>query len=176
MKKEPSEKKVNIKIRGNTLLLLFALTFLFFAASAQNAIPVSGGNASGEAGYLSYSVGQAFYTTVTGTGGFVTEGIQQPYDISVVSGIRGVANISLELSAYPNPAADYLILNTSDAASKGIRNLEYRLYDLNSRLLYAASITGVQTTVEMGHLEPSMYFIKIISDKLEIKSFKIIKK
>lgn len=176
MKNKPSKRKVIIKFCSKEMLLFSALILMFSVASAQEAIPVSGGNASGETGFLSYSVGQAFYTTVSGTGGFVTEGIQQPYEISAVTGTTEVAAISLELSAYPNPSADYLILNTGDAVMQGIQKLEYRLYDMSSRLLEASAISSDQTSVAMGHLQPSVYFIKIIGDNLEIKTFKIIKK
>lgn len=173
MKKKQLNKNAIIKICSKEKLLLFALALLFSAASAQHAIPVSGGNASGEAGFLSYSVGQVFYTTLSGAGGFIAEGIQQPYEITAVTGNHTLAN--LELSAYPNPAADHLILATGTAALNGFQNLEYRLYDMNSRLLKSSEIVGDRTTVTMRHLKPSMYFIRIIADNMEIKTFKVVK-
>lgn len=47
------------------LLLGLGLTRL----QAQEAIPASGGNATGNGGSASYSVGQVVYTTNTGTNG-----------------------------------------------------------------------------------------------------------
>lgn len=43
---------------------------------AQNAVVPSGGNASGSGGNSSYSVGQVFFTTISGGGGSVGQGIQ----------------------------------------------------------------------------------------------------
>lgn len=72
------------------LNLLKLCTLLFFGIGllgvyAQETIAVTGGNASGSGGTTSYSVGQMFYHTNTGTDGSVIEGIQIPYEISVVN-------------------------------------------------------------------------------------------
>ena len=64
------------------LLLVIGLTRL----QAQETIPAIGGNASGSGGSVSYSVGQAVYTTNTGTNGSVPQGVQQPFEISVETG------------------------------------------------------------------------------------------
>ena len=55
---------------------------------AQEVIPTSGGTASGSGGSASYTIGQMIYTTNNGVNGSVSQGIQQPYEISVVSGIE----------------------------------------------------------------------------------------
>lgn len=176
MKNKPHEKKRKFKVNWKEALLLPVIVFLFTAASAQEAIPASGGNASGEAGSLSYSVGQAVYTTATGAEGIVAQGVQQSYEISSVTGTNKVEGISLEVSAYPNPAVDYLILNTAAASIKGNHKLEYRMYDMQSRLLQTEKLISNETIIAMGHLMPSVYFVKIINQDQEIKSFKIIKK
>lgn len=77
---------------------------------AQDAVPMSGGNASGSGGSACYSVGLVVYTTNTGTNGSVAQGVQQPFEISVVSGIEDAKEITLQYSVYPNPATNYLIL------------------------------------------------------------------
>ena len=74
------------------LLGLGGLTSL----QAQEAIPATGGEASGSGGSASYTVGQVVYTTNVGTNGnSVAEGVQQPYEISVVTGIPEAKDISL---------------------------------------------------------------------------------
>lgn len=65
------------------IILAMALTEL----KAQEAIPASGGNATGSGGSVSYSVGQVEYSSNTGSGGSVAAGVQQPYEISVVTGL-----------------------------------------------------------------------------------------
>jgi hypothetical protein len=166
------------KMKGSYLkaLLLPLFSFIVLSASSQVAIPVSGGNASGSNGSLSYSIGQAIYQVFDSSSGYLSQGVQQPYEIVLVTGTRDLPGIRLEVSAYPNPAVDYLILNTGASGIDEFRNLEYRLSDMNGRLLHSQVINDHQTTIAMGHLVPAMYFVKVISENQEIKTFKIIKK
>ncbi|MEN8230679.1 MAG: T9SS C-terminal target domain-containing protein, partial [Bacteroidota bacterium] len=93
-----------------TILLGFGLTGL----QAQEAIPATGGNASGSGGSVSYTVGQVTYQTHSGTSGSIAEGVQQPYEIWVVTDIEEAAGINLSVNAYPNPVTDHLILTVED--------------------------------------------------------------
>ena len=140
---------------------------------AQESVNATGGNASGSGGSASYSVGQVVYTTNTGTTGTVVEGVQQPYEISVVTGIEEAKGINLTITAYPNPITDYLTLEVKDFE---LSNLDFQLYDMQGKLLQNEKITGNQTSIPMNNLVPSTYFLKVIQYDKEIKSFKIIKK
>ena len=69
---------------------LLSVTIVLFTtgltvATAQESVSASGGEASGSGGSVSYSVGQLFYRIHTGTTGSVAEGVQQPYEISVIT-------------------------------------------------------------------------------------------
>lgn len=85
------------------LLLGLGLTGL----QAQTSVNATDGDVSGSGGSVSYSVGQVVYTTHTGTSGSVAEGVQQPYEISVVTGLEEAQSINLSVTAYPNPTTDY---------------------------------------------------------------------
>ena len=102
-------------------LLGLGLTGLY----AQEAIPASGGDATGSGGSVSYSYGQVVYFTNTGTNGSVIEGVQQPYEISIVTGIQQASDIKLFCTVYPNPATDLLTLEVEIADNE---NLFYQLY------------------------------------------------
>lgn len=91
------------------ILITFCLFGYGTILLSQNAIPATGGNASGSGGSVSYSVGQVTYLINTGTSGSVAQGVQQPYEISVVTGIEEASGIELEFSVYPNPASDFAI-------------------------------------------------------------------
>lgn len=158
-------KKVKLSV---ILLLGLGLTGL----QAQEAIPASGGNASGSGGAVSYSVGQLVYTTNTGTSGFVAQGVQQPYEILVATGIEEVKGITLQCSAYPNPATDYVKLKVENYETE---NLTYRLYDINGKLLESKKVDGSETSINMETLVPATYFLKVIDNNKEVKTFKIIK-
>ncbi len=160
-------KHKNLKL---CTILLFGLGLT--GLQAQESVNATGGNASGNGGSASWSVGQAAYQTHTGTNGSVAEGVQQPYEISVVTGIEEANGINLSFSAYPNPVTDYLTLKIKDFE---LSALTFRLYDMNGKLLRSEKITGSLTSISMGNLLPATYFVKIIQGNLEIKTFKIIK-
>lgn len=154
------------------LVLTALIVFAGLPILAQEAIPASGGNASGTGGSVSYSVGQVVYTTNTGTNGSVAQGVQQPYEISVVVEIEQAKDINLICSAYPNPATDFLTLEVEIAANE---KLFFQLYDMMGKLLVSKRLIDIRTTIPMTNLAPATYFLKITDNQKVIKTFKIIK-
>jgi len=150
------------------LLLGLGLTGL----KAQVAIPSSGGNASGSGGSVSYSVGQVVYTSGTGTNGSVAQGVQQPYEISVETGLEVAKGITLQCSAYPNPATNFVKLMVENYT---FEKLTCQLYDMNGKLLKNKKVEGNETSIDMSNLAIATYFLKVTQSNIEIKTFKIIK-
>ncbi len=160
-----------IKNRNSGILLwVFQVISLASVLSQQTVLP-TGGNSIGPGGIVHFSVGQVFYTTNSGVNGSVAQGVQQPYEISVKTGIDN-SKIQLYISAYPNPSTDYLILKIEDLT---LDKLKYLLFDINGRLLQSEIITDRITNIKMVNYQPSSYILKISQDQREIKSFKIIK-
>jgi hypothetical protein len=139
---------------------------------AQTAFPASGSNASGSGGTSSYSVGQIVYTTNTGTNGSVAQGVQQPFEITVITGIESAKDISLEMVVYPNPAQDFIKLTIKNYE---VQNLNYRLYDINGKLIKENKVEGNETSISMQDCLPSTYLLKVLQGNKEIKTFKVIK-
>ncbi len=159
------------KLKLSTLLLLG----LGLIGQAQETVPATGGNASGSGGSASYSIGQMVYTTNTGTNGSVAQGVQQPYEISVITGIEEAKGISLNCSAYPNPTIEFITLKVDASATLSIQLLSYQLYDISGKLLENKKIEGNETSIVMSNLVPASYFVKVIQGNKEVKTFKIIK-
>jgi len=157
-------------------LLKFCALLLFVLGvnglQAQEAIIASGGNATGSGGSVSYSVGQVCYKTITGDNGSVNQGVQQPYEISVVSGIAQAKHINIKCIAYPNPTTDKLTLSVDDFE---LANLSYKLYDMSGRLLQTKKINSNKTSINMSKLLHASYFVKVLKENTEVKTFKIIK-
>ena len=151
------------------ILLCIGIT----TAKAQQSINTSGGNAAGTGGTVSYSVGQMNHTTNTGTSGSASAGVQQPFEISTVTGLVDSKALNIQLSAFPNPTFDNLILKVESTATK---SLSYQLFDLNGKLLTAQKLDGGETKVAMNQYAAATYFLKIIENSNSIKTFKIIKK
>ncbi len=159
-------------MKKRTIILTMLLFAVVIITKAQEAIPATGGEANGSGGSVSYTVGQVVYTTGTGTNGSVTEGVQQPYEISVVTEIEEAKGINLSVSVYPNPATDYLTVKVENYKTA---NLLYQVFDINGKLLQTVKATGQETKIETSNLVPSNYFVKVLNNKKEIKVFKIIK-
>jgi hypothetical protein len=155
------------KVKLSVLLLGLGLT-----AHAQHAITTTGANASSSGGSISYSVGQIVYKTNSGSLGSVAQGVQQPYEISVVSGLEEAQGINLVISAYPNPATDYVILKVENYKTK---NLTYQLYDISGKLLLIQKVTSAETPILMETHANGSYYLKVSNNKSELKTIKIIK-
>ena len=155
---------------------ILAAIFLFVLGislvKAQSTISASGNNGSGIGGTVSYTVGQVVYTTINGSNGKITQGVQQPYEISVVTGIEGAKDITLEFLVYPNPATDYIKLKIKNFE---IENLSYQLYDISGAKLKTDILNSNENTISMQDVRASTYFLKVLQGRREIKTFKIIK-
>ena len=154
------------KIKLSVLLLGIGIT-----AQAQQATTATGGNASGSGGTVAYSVGQIVYTTHTGATGSVAQGVQQPYEISIVLGIDNHST-NLGLSAYPNPTTNFLTLNVGNAE---LSTLNFQLYDILGKLIESRKIISSSETIAIENLPTATYFLKVTNNNNEVKTFKIIK-
>lgn len=152
--------------------IIIILIFSFCSVEAQQAISTSGNEANGSGGKASYSIGQIVYTSNTGSNGSVIQGVQQPYEISIVLDTEEVKGIILHLTVYPNPTSDVLNLKVENYE---FEKLNYQLCDVNGRVYLDNTTTDNETKIEIGNLPQAIYFLKIINENKEIKTFKIIK-
>lgn len=143
----------------------------FGGLNAQEAIVSTGGVATGSGGSSSYSLGQVFYTSQTGTYGSVVQGVQQMYEITTTVGVE-LAAIDLKLMAYPNPTSNYLTLNAEAYHSK---KLTYHLINAEGKVLDSKNIETFQTSLDMQKLPSGTYHLQILDDGALIKNFRIIK-
>jgi hypothetical protein len=161
------------KWRVKSLGVAALLTFTLSTVSAQETVNATSSNASGSGGSASYSVGQVFYTTNTGTNGSEAQGIQHPYEIWVITGFEAAKAISPLVSVYPNPTTDYLTLSIDEFDNS---NLSYQLYDISGKLLQNKKITSKQTNIVMSNLVPATYFVRLIQENKEanpVKSYEV---
>jgi hypothetical protein len=140
--------------------------------AAQTAIPASGGNASGGGGTVSYTIGQTVYTRNSGGGGSAAQGVQQPYEISVVTAIEQAIDINLQFTAYPNPTSNFLTLRVGNYVKE---SLFYWIYGVKGNLLQNKKVESDETEITMQNLSPGTYLLMVTDGGKEIKTFKIIK-
>ena len=156
------------------LLQLIAITFLLLLPIimvGQQTIDTSGQNATGTGGSVSYSVGQIVYTTNSGTNGSVAQGVQQPYEISVVLGIEH-PEINLQMTVSPNPTTNSVTLKV---ANYEFETLSYQFYDITGKQFLIGQTSTNETQILLGDLPSSTYFLKITNQNTIIKTFKILK-
>ncbi len=151
-------------------LLLFCLCPKII--KAQAGIVAAGGTSTGSGGNFTYSSGQVVYRQFTGTGGFIIEGVQQPWEISIVTSIENTDDINLECEIYPNPTAGFLRLTIRSFEDD---NMSFRLYDINGILLQDYQIEATETVISLSKLRVGVYLLKIIKNNREVKVFKIIR-
>jgi len=156
-----------------TLSFLLLCAFDPLVTQGQEAIVTTGGTAKGSGGSATYTVGQIVYNQFSGSTGFIIQGVQQPYEISIITAIENTGDITLECLVYPNPTAGSIQLVIGSFEDD---NMRFRLHDMNGILIQDNKIEERETVIIMDKLHSGIYFLKIIKNNLEVKIFKIIKK
>lgn len=154
------------------ILVLSANFYCMISVSGQTVIPATGGTATGSGGTVTYTVGQVAYSTLTGSSGSVAQGVQQPWEISVVTAIEKTEGITLGMKVYPNPADDVLTLTIDPFEDM---DLKYMLYDMNGMLLQEKKIEESLTEIPLLNYSSTMYLLRIVNNRQEIKVFKVVK-
>lgn len=157
-----------------------ALMFLSSFGFSQSATVTCGGDSYEGNGSFSYSLGQVFYN-VLGYNLTVTEGVQQPYEISEYIeddegkfGNEDIMNIAL--SAFPNPAKNYLYLTVgNDGDDLSDIAMEYAMFDVDGRIIMQDKISVGDNLLFVEALQPATYFVRIMIDGKRVKTFKVIK-
>jgi hypothetical protein len=153
---------------SGSLLVLFII--LSIGAIAQASIVSAGGYSIGSGGSLSYSLGQVVYSTSSTSTGSVTEGVQQPYEILVMSINEKTNKVFVEI--FPNPTSDMLILRVVD---ENYSTLKYQLYDIEGKIINSNQASAKETYIDMKNYNPAIYIIQVYDNNLPIQTFKILK-
>lgn len=159
-------------------LLPLIVLFIMMAANifAQSAIVPVGGDAQGNGGSVSYTVGQmAVESTANSNGSIsVAEGVQQPYEIMTV-GVDDYPQIALDAVVYPNPTENIaqLQLNGFEIPADGLRAT---LYDGNGKRLQTVTVTDDLTAFQIGQYATGTYYLEVRDGKRVLKTFKIVRR
>ena len=151
---------------------LFILILLLnaIAMQAQQVISTAGDYNSGTSNSLSWTLGEGVIETFTGTNVILTQGFQQSK--LTINAIKEVPGNSLEISAYPNPTADFVTLKIT---TESVKNFKYMLYDLYGKLLAEQKLVNSETKIPFNNLASGTYLLKLINNNQDLKVFKIVK-
>jgi hypothetical protein len=152
-------------------LCCFSFLFSFLYLPAQQGPAATGGDAAGAGGKVSYSIGQTDYISSSGTAGTVNPGLQQPYEILVVTGIERT-DITLGFTVYPNPSSDFIILGVPNTE---FNTWNYELFDARGELVGSQKIKDSENRISLVGLPNGVYLLRISGNDKLVKSFRIIK-
>lgn len=156
-------------------LVIFSMVTFLHPSYTQESITAAGGEATGTTGTVSFTVGQVFYHAHEGEGGTVAEGVQQPFEIFIITSVEDAPDITLNMMAYPNPVAGRLNLVVDLPGDLRGKGYHYRLYDANGRALLSDRILNRQSGIDMANLPPAVYFLHVLDNRQVLRVFRIIK-
>ena len=154
-------------------IFLVILIFIMIPSYAQEGMLPAGGEGAGSGGSVSFSLGQILQTCSGGEEYELMHGVQQPYEISIVSSPGQFKEIGLALSTYPNPADDFLVLKVD---SHIWEELEFEMYNSEGKILLSGRLMNAGTNIDMSPLTPGMYLLRVSMKNEPVKTFKIIRK
>jgi hypothetical protein len=156
-------------MKTKSLLILSIAFCATIQIQAQNNTVSAGADAEGSNGSISYSIGQVVYTSATGINGSINQGVQQPYDYDVITGIE---HTEIELALYPNPTLGQVNLTIADP-----RTQEYSLslFDATGRLFLQTSKLNELNSFSMESYAAGAYTLSVFKNEELVKSFRIIR-
>lgn len=155
------------------LFSLLIISILYLPLFSQSAVVSTGGTATGSGGTVSYTLGQIADQRVDGSGKYIIEGVQQPFEIQEV-GINNYPDITLEAMLYPNPTSNKVMLSIRkyDIPSYG---LTVQLYDFNGKLIKTIIVKDLDTEMDFSQYAAATYQLRLMDQKTLIKTFKVVK-
>ncbi len=155
---------------------LFLAVALFSSKqlSAQENLTSAGGDYSGSSGSISYSVGQIAYLSENNSDYSISEGVQQPFEISQILSLIEAKNIEISLAVFPNPTYDIVKI---ELKNDELNNYKYQLTDLIGNIIEENKLFKKEVFVDLSKLPKTSYLLKIslLENQKEIKIVKISK-
>lgn len=148
-----------------TIAMVLAMAVASFA---QSTVATAGGEATSD-GSMSFTIGQTVYTSVSGEGGTLSQGVQQAY---VITAETGIDLVEIQLRAFPNPTNDVLNLMVDGGDYKKVT---YALYNNSSKLMTKGMVSGSEAQISMATYKAGVYFLDVKAEGKTVKRFKIIK-
>ena len=155
------------------MFTFFAALWLSVNVFAQSDFVPVGGTATGDAGSVTYTVGQIAVQGTNNGDKSVLEGVQQPYEIQTV-GVDDYPGITLNAVVYPNPTQNLLNLRISNFEIP-TSGLTAQLYDADGRLLQVTTVSELETSFDLRIYPMATYQLRVLDGKRMLKTFKIVK-
>lgn len=158
-------------IRPLAAALFITMYILVGTSSAQEVIATAGGNHHAGGASISWTVGEGVIETFAAGSYILTQGMHQP-TLTVVS-VTELSDPEFIVTAYPNPATDYLKLHIRHEEPGDFR---YILGNMHGNPIFSERMKGTEEQIDMSALPRGFYLLTVIHDKQPVKTISIIKR
>jgi len=135
---------------------------------SSSVMSASGASFESENFTLHFSIGEPLNTIIESGDIMISQGMLQITLNEIFSDIALPS--THELSVYPNPTSDGIMIQTSDKH----KSLNYKVFDVNGALLLHAPIITESTKADLSHLPKGNYILKVYDKKQQQQSLKVI--
>jgi hypothetical protein len=153
------------------ILILFGMVISGSLISQANVVG-AGGNGSSPEGIMSFTIGQISANILDSPGHSITEGVQQPHELFVVS-IFTDPDLGLSVEVFPNPTSTHLILRTLSREYN--YTTRFSISDVNGRVMTSQVFTSDETIIPMTKYTPGTYILTLFQGEMPVHQFKIMK-
>ncbi len=156
------------------LLIIQTIIFSIPAVSmfGQNGTVVCGNVSTDGVSEITFSVGQIDFESISDQDFTISQGLQQPFEISDIVSINEVI-LDIELAIFPNPTYNVInIINLSNTE----RFLLVEMFDLAGSKIISERWSERSITLQIDSYPAGMYVLKISDENQISKSYKISKK
>lgn len=161
-------------MKKNLIMTVWMIICLVLSSTvnAQSGVNAAGLSGTGSSGRVSASIGQVFTNTNSSGTHYAVEGVQQPYEISLITSNEEIAEFAKQITVYPNPFND--AVNIKFEKGYGSNN-SYVLLDMNNKPVKQKMIDADETMIDGTFLAKGTYILRIHFGNAIARSFKIIK-
>ncbi len=153
------------------LLLIFLGTGI---AKAQQVVSTAGNHSITGTVQLSWTIGEPVISTLSNGSNILTQGMHQSK--LLIDAIEEIELSGLVISAFPNPTNEFVNLQVHQLLTdQPWKEFSFVLYDMNGKVLMQKQIVSTETVIQMNNYVSSTYFLKVLVNNHEVKTFKIVK-
>lgn len=160
-------------------LLIFSINSFGQNNNLVYSFNASGADVSGNSGFVTYSIGQVFFSNNTANNHQMVEGVQHAYLENIEDNTNedadNVPTSDIQIVVYPNPTVDFVTL-VSEGFDVTNQLNSYQLYNYQGKLLKQQTIQQNQTQIDLRNLSSSIYILQVFVEEKLWKTFKIVKK
>lgn len=147
-----------------TALILSIVLCVSLEAFGQSSVNSAGATSTNQSGSISYTVGQLDYIT----GANINQGVQQPKELFLTS-VFSFAKAQNSLQLFPNPTSGILNMKLNKPES-----CQYAICDQNGKILHSTSSEGNIAQIDISHLPPGVYLLKVLRSNGQTTNYSVI--